>query len=460
VSTRFSYSTHVRCPDPEGQKCTRLWRSDGTTWNNRHGSAGWAARIPIPGGVKLVKRFGYPSKAAAEAAARHAGELLALAGDDNAARARIGGMIAATRRGQPLPATADVARRLGLGLDPASTGVTFGEAWAAWLAGKRRLRRSSRERIGQIGDHWLLPVLADVPLERLNGAHCAQVFGRIETINAEITARQGEGRAYVRVDGDVRARPRVVSTASQHRVYAALREFCNFEMRVTRRLSFNPVYAVELEPEVTPEAQRWTAEQAAAFLAASSGDPLGLLFRVVLLAGPRRGEAIGLRWSGADLDAGFLRAQRTVLMGSGELYEDAPKTRAGERLIWLDDVTAGLLREHRTAQRRARMQALPGTWQDNDLIFCQPDGTPWRPDHVTRRFQAIAREAGLPVIRLHEGRHSAVSLQAEAGVDPELTQRTVGHAGAAMRLYYTHPQAQAYRAAANATAAHVDGAAR
>ena len=59
------------------------------------------------------------------------------------------------------------------------------------------------------------------------------------------------------VEGDVRERPRLVGTATQHRVYAALREFCNFEMKRTRRLSYNPVYAVELEPEVTPEAQNW-----------------------------------------------------------------------------------------------------------------------------------------------------------------------------------------------------------
>ncbi len=30
----------------------------------------------------------------------------------------------------------------------------------------------------RIGEHWLLPVLAPVPLERLNGAHCAEVDGR------------------------------------------------------------------------------------------------------------------------------------------------------------------------------------------------------------------------------------------------------------------------------------------
>jgi integrase len=64
--------------------------------------------------------------------------------------------------------------------------------------------------------------------------------------------------------------------------------------------------------------------------------------------------------------------------------------------------------------------------------------------------------AALPPIKLHEGRHSAVSMQREALVDPELTQRTIGHSNAGMTRHYTHPQAQAYRSAAEATASHVD----
>jgi integrase len=453
--SRFSYSIYVRCGCPEGPKCPNLCRPGGS-WNPRHGSAGWAARIPTSAGTKLVKRIGYGSKAEAKAAAEHVGALLALAADDPT-RARIGDMIITAKRAAPLPAVEDVRRRLGLGLDPGHAGVTFGQAWPAWLAGKRRLRRSSRERIEQIGTHWLLPVLADVPLERLDGSHCAAVFARIERINAAITAQRDGGRAYVHVEGDVRSRPKLVGIAAQHRIYAALREFCNYEMRRTRRLAFNPVYAVELPPEVTPEAQRWTAEQARAFLAASQGDPMHLLFRIVLLFGPRRGEAIGLRWSGADLDAGYLKVDHTVLLIGADVTASTPKTRAGERIIWLDDETAGLLKAHRKAQLADRLRA-GEAWQENDLIFSQPDGSPYRPDHVTRRFQSIARDAGLPVIKLHEGRHSAVSFQREAEVDPDLTQRTVGHSSAAMTAHYTHPQAQAFRAAANATAAQVDGA--
>ena len=265
----FSYAVLVRCgcrgPDGKqfGQACPKLWRKDGT-WNPKHGSAGFATRVPVTGGVQQVKRFGSASKADAKDAAEAVGKLLDLAGTDSTIRARIGDMIAEAKHGAPLPALEDVRRRLGLGLDLASTGVTFGEAWTAWLTGKKRLRQSARERLEQIGEHWLLPVLQDVPLERLNATHVSEVFTRIERINAEIIAQRGDGRAYVHVEGDIRSRPRPVGTASQHRVFAALREFCNFEVRKTRRLAFNPVYAVELEPESTPEAQRWSAARGCA----------------------------------------------------------------------------------------------------------------------------------------------------------------------------------------------------
>ncbi len=449
----MKYSVHVRCPDGPG--CSKLHRADGS-WNARHGSAGWAARIPTPEGAKALKRFGYPSKAAAKAAADHAGALLDL-GTDEQTRARIGGMICAAKRGAPLPSVEDVRRRLGLGQDLASAGVTFGEAWAAWLDGKKRLRRSAHERLAQIGEHWLLPVLAGVPLERLNGAHAAAVFTRIEHINAEITARQDGGRAYVRVEGDVRERPRVVGTASQHRIYAALREFANFEVRRTRRLAYNPAYAVELQPEITPEAQRWSAEQARVFLAATADDPLGLLLRIVVLRGARRAEAAGFRWSGTDLDAGYLTVDRPILLIGKDVTEGRPKSRAGERLIWLDAETIALLREHRTTQLRARMRA-GQAWADNDLVFCQDDGTPWKPDYISRRFKALARAAGLPPIKLHEGRHSAASLARDAQVDPEIRRKTLGHADAAMTSHYTHIEAQAHRAAAEMVARYVNEA--
>ncbi|HEX9519659.1 MAG TPA: hypothetical protein VF940_26215 [Streptosporangiaceae bacterium] len=197
----MKFSIHVRCP--HAAQCPELWRSDGKTWNSRHGSAGFALRLPTSHGVKLFKRYGFESKAEARKAAEHIGRLLDLAPDE-VTRSKVGDAIFAVKRGAPLPAVEDVRRRLGLSQDPGAPGTTFGEAWESWLSGNKRLRASARRRLEGIGTNWLLPVLADVPLERLSGAHCAAVFDRIEHINAEITAQRAEGRALVKAVGDVR----------------------------------------------------------------------------------------------------------------------------------------------------------------------------------------------------------------------------------------------------------------
>ena len=134
-----------------------------------------------------------------------------------------------------------------------------------------------------------------------------------------------------------------------------------------------------------------------------------------------------------------------------------PKTKTGDRLIWLDAETVRILRAHRTGQLKARLMA-GESWRENDLIFCQGDGTPYKPDAVTRRFQGLAALAGLPVIKLHEGRHSAASLARDAAVDPDIRRRTLGHADAAMTAHYTHIEAEAHKAAAEAAAKLVESA--
>jgi integrase len=183
------------------------------------------------------------------------------------------------------------------------------------------------------------------------------------------------------------------------------------------------------------------------------------MFRVMVLRGCRRAELCGFRWSFADLDRGVLTVKRTVLQLGGKLHEEpAAKSKAGDRLVFLDAKTADLLRAHHKAQLRARMKAGPA-WQDNDLVFCQPDGRPWNPDHVSKRFRKLAAQAGVPVIKLHEGgRHTGNSLMRDAGVDQEVRMRESGHAGRDINDRYTHVLIEAHLAAAEQTAALVRGA--
>lgn len=343
---RFTYSVHVRCPCPEGQKCTRLWRKDGKTWDSHHGSAGFACRVPTSAGVRLVKRFGYTSKAEAKAAAEQVGRLLELAADD-ATRGRIGDLITGTRRGSQLPSVEDVRRRLGLGLDPGQPGVTVGEWLDGWLAGKARTKRASTVRGYESHIRlYIVPAIGQVPLERVNHGHVEQV----------LAAMPG-------------------SAATRHRVLATLRAGLNAAVK-QRRIPWNPAAGAELEPERSPEQATWTPDQARQFIAATADDPLGLAFRVALLTGVRRGELLGLHWSDVDLVTGVASIERTLLELGGKLTEGTPKTRTGERRVYLGPKTTALLAAHRETQQ-LEQQFAGEAWQD-DLVFCRADGTPWR----------------------------------------------------------------------------------
>jgi integrase len=150
--------------------------------------------------------------------------------------------------------------------------------------------------------------------------------------------------------------------------------------------------------------------------------------------------------------------KRPIVELGGKLRESEAKTRAGKRRVFLDHETAELLREHRRAQLKMRLRA-GEAWQDNDLVVCQDDGQPWRPDHVSKRFKKLAAQAEVPVVTLHEGGwHTGNSLMQDAGVDQELRMREVGHADRSVNDHYTHPLEQAHLAASEQTAALVRNA--
>jgi len=83
--------------------------------------------------------------------------------------------------------------------------------------------------------------------------------------------------------------------------------------------------------------------------------------------------------------------------------------------------------------------ALQPAWVDTGLVFVQPDGRGYHPDRLRELFQAVARRAGVPVIRLHDARHSCATLALDAGLHPKVVQQLLGHSswGVTMDLYST-----------------------
>ena len=244
----MSGSTFKRCP--HGKGCPDLVK-------RRHGSWFWAIRLDTGTGRQLVRRGGFPLERDAAAQLERVRELIALAGADDDARRQIGDMITErTLRGGQLPDADTVRRRLALGADPGSPGVTLGEWLDSWLKGRRKLRESVVRSYRSHIELWLKPNLGHIPLERLRAPHIDELFDTIERINAEITGQRAAGRAWIAPAGDVRKSPTVVGIATQHRIFATLRAARNAAVR-QRQIPFNPAMGVELEPETRSEAPRW-----------------------------------------------------------------------------------------------------------------------------------------------------------------------------------------------------------
>jgi len=182
----------------------------------------------------------------------------------------------------------------------------------------------------------------------------------------------------------------------------------------------------------------WSPEQLRTFLGHVRGDRLYAAWLLFATTGMRRGEIAGLRWPDVDLDAGRVSPRRPRVVVSYEVLVSEPKTAKGRRSIALDPVTLAALREHRLRQLEDRLAVGP-RWQDSGLVFTWPDGRPLHPERFSRWFEQHARAAGLPKIRLHDGRHSYATAALAAGVPAKVVSVRLGHANIAITMdTYSH----------------------
>ena len=181
----------------------------------------------------------------------------------------------------------------------------------------------------------------------------------------------------------------------------------------------------------------WTYEQLSAFLGAVAEDEHQVLWHVAALTGVRRGEIVALRWSDVDLDDSKVTVCRSVGKGLDGYHDKEPKSDAGRRTVELDDALVDVFRAHRREQVERRL-ALGEGWQDLGIVFCEVDGAAVNPDKLSSRWCDLVRRhaaaLGVPVIRLHDLRHSHCQQLLEAGVRPDIVTERLGHASVAFTL--------------------------
>lgn len=161
-----------------------------------------------------------------------------------------------------------------------------------------------------------------------------------------------------------------------------------------------------------------------------------LLFHVLLLGGLRPSEALALRWSDVNLETGVVTIRRSLTQVTSGHWEikNAAKTLAGTRSLTLPRAVLALIPAQRAMQAREKLAAGPA-WIDGDFIFTtKSTGNHLMPNNVSYVWKRLCRHAGVPEIRLYDARHTATTLELEAGVDPKTVSQRRGHANVGFTL--------------------------
>jgi integrase len=190
-------------------------------------------------------------------------------------------------------------------------------------------------------------------------------------------------------------------------------------------------------PEYTPgERATWSRTEVRRFLRVATKDRLRAAWRLSLY-GLRRGEVLGLRWSDIDLRAKTLTVTRARVLVDYKVRIEPPKSRNGKWTLPLDDELVSALTELRKRQAResataghayrAGLEDLDWYTAGDEYVVTDELGIPLHPEAYSDEFTRLLKVADLPKIRLHDSRHTTLSLMEKAGVPISIVSKWAGH---------------------------------
>ncbi len=165
-------------------------------------------------------------------------------------------------------------------------------------------------------------------------------------------------------------------------------------------------------------------------LLAAEDEPLKwkTAINILMYAGIRKGELLGLKWDCVDFDRRTISIKKNVLYEPDiGVYEETPKTSRSVRTISMPQRVMDMLWELLKWQQAEynRVGAFP---YENGFVFAKEDGSPMHPDSVGTFLTRFAEKNGLPKLNAHAFRHTMASILFMEGMDSVSVSARLGHA--------------------------------
>lgn len=157
-------------------------------------------------------------------------------------------------------------------------------------------------------------------------------------------------------------------------------------------------------------------------------------FEVLYWCGMREGELLALTLDDIDFDKGTIRINKTYHHLNGEDIITTPKTRQSNRVVEMPDFLVEELRDYVNMTYKL---------DSKERLF------PTCKSALARRLKTAAADAGVKQIRVHDLRHSHVSLLINLGYSAVDIGPRVGHESVDITYRYAHMFPDAQRNMAN-----------
>lgn len=301
--------------------------------------------------------------------------------------------------------------------------LTLGQYLEKWLSeyAENKVSHTTLVRYRAICRKHLIPSLGAVPLMALQQ--------RPMLIQDYYAAALSKGR----IDGKGALSAQTVK--HHHRVLSeALKQAVKWNLVVN-----NPCGAVDPPKPESKEIVTVTDQDIGKLLKAAEGHRLYNPLLLEFATGLRRGELLGLMWKDIDMKSGKLSVSRSVEQSRAfGVQFKVPKTKRSRRSLALPSVMLEALRRHRINQKKEKLRAGP-LYNDQGLVFCNQDGSIWKPDAFTSAFRKLVKRSGIVHTRFHDIRHTHATQLLRQGINPKIVSERLGHSSIAITLdTYSH----------------------
>ena len=223
-----------------------------------------------------------------------------------------------------------------------------------------------------------------------------------------------------------------VSANTVHHYHANLHKALKYAVKM-ERISTNPSDKVDLPPKKKHIPDYYTKAELQTFIKAIKNNPLQIVVMLAAWFGMRRGEIIGVKWSAIDFESKTLSVVGTMKdrgSNSGKIsetyYLPTAKNSTSIRTFPLSDSMVTYLKSVKLKQDELKKNDdYNHKWDEFVCVF--DNGNIISLDYVSHHFKALCQSCGLKPIKLHEMRHTNISILLSEGATLKELQEWAGH---------------------------------